>query len=124
MAHELGHLPQGKNAHSPAGLMRARWRDQDLTLAQPRMSFLPKGQADTCAGRSENQRGRDARERFSRAITCTFMRVLALGTGDGMNRPRPISSPSRGSRGTDRARVAWRQVQTEIRKLTENRRRS
>jgi len=27
MAHELGHLPQGKNAHSPAGLMRARWRD-------------------------------------------------------------------------------------------------
>jgi hypothetical protein len=42
LAHELGHLLLGRNAHSPAGLMRARWRAQDLTLTQPTMSFLPK----------------------------------------------------------------------------------
>ena len=41
IAHELGHLLLGKNAHSPAGIMRAHWRVQDLTLTQAVMSFLP-----------------------------------------------------------------------------------
>jgi len=41
MAHELGHLLLGKNAHSAAGIMRAQWRAQDLVLAQAAMPFLP-----------------------------------------------------------------------------------
>jgi hypothetical protein len=41
MAHELGHLLLGKNAHSTAGIMRAQWRAQDLVLTQAKMSFLP-----------------------------------------------------------------------------------
>jgi hypothetical protein len=42
IAHELGHLLLGKNAHSAAGIMHARWRDQDLRLfRQAAMLFLP-----------------------------------------------------------------------------------
>jgi hypothetical protein len=42
IAHELGHLLLGKNAHSAAGIMHARWRDQDLGLfRQAAMLFLP-----------------------------------------------------------------------------------
>jgi hypothetical protein len=43
MAHELGHLLLGKNAHSVAGIMHARWRAQDLGLSrQAAMLFLPR----------------------------------------------------------------------------------
>jgi hypothetical protein len=42
ITHELGHLLLGKNAHSAAGIMHARWRDQDLGLSrQAAMTFLP-----------------------------------------------------------------------------------
>ena len=42
IAHELGHLLLGKNAHSHAGIMHARWRDQNLGLSrQAAMTFLP-----------------------------------------------------------------------------------
>jgi hypothetical protein len=42
IAHELGHLLLGRNAHSHAGIMHARWRDQDLLLSrQAAMTFLP-----------------------------------------------------------------------------------
>jgi len=42
IAHELGHLLLGKNAHSAAGIMHARWRAQDLGLSrQAAMLFLP-----------------------------------------------------------------------------------
>ena len=33
VAHELGHLLLGQDAHSPAGLMRAHWTREDLKLA-------------------------------------------------------------------------------------------
>jgi len=33
VAHELGHLLLGVNAHSPGGLMRAHWTPRDLALA-------------------------------------------------------------------------------------------
>ena len=43
IAHELGHLVLGKNAHSAAGIMQARWRDQDLGFSkQAAMLFLPR----------------------------------------------------------------------------------
>jgi hypothetical protein len=32
MAHEIGHLLLGANAHSRSGIMRAHWSDQDLTM--------------------------------------------------------------------------------------------
>lgn len=42
IAHELGHLLLGKNAHSAAGLMQARWCARDLGLSrQAAMLFLP-----------------------------------------------------------------------------------
>jgi hypothetical protein len=42
IAHELGHLLLGTNAHSAAGIMDARWRDQDLRRSrQAAMTFLP-----------------------------------------------------------------------------------
>jgi hypothetical protein len=42
MAHEMGHLFLGANSHSPAGIMRAGWKDQDLLEAsQARLSFTP-----------------------------------------------------------------------------------
>jgi hypothetical protein len=33
IAHELGHLLLGVDAHSPEGLMRAHWTSRDLALA-------------------------------------------------------------------------------------------
>jgi hypothetical protein len=43
IAHELGHLLFGRNAHSTAGIMQARWREQDLRLSrQAAMLFLPR----------------------------------------------------------------------------------
>lgn len=42
IAHELGQLLLGKNAHSAAGVMHARWGAQDLRLSrQAAMLFLP-----------------------------------------------------------------------------------
>ena len=42
IAHELGHLLFGRNAHSTAGIMQARWREQDLGRSrQAAMLFLP-----------------------------------------------------------------------------------
>jgi hypothetical protein len=42
IAHELGHLLLGKNAHSAAGIMHGRWGAQDLKLSrQAAMLFLP-----------------------------------------------------------------------------------
>ena len=50
IAHELGHLLLGKNAHSAAGIMHARWRAQDLGLSrQAAMLFLPGEAKRICA---------------------------------------------------------------------------
>ena len=43
MAHEIGHLFLGANSHSPVGIMRAGWKEQDLLEAsQARLSFTDK----------------------------------------------------------------------------------
>ncbi len=40
VAHEIGHLFLGPNSHSPAGIMRAGWKEQDLLEAsQARLTF-------------------------------------------------------------------------------------
>jgi hypothetical protein len=40
MAHELGHLLLGSNAHAPNGIMRAQWEHEDLRkIAEGRMQF-------------------------------------------------------------------------------------
>jgi hypothetical protein len=40
MAHEIGHLFLGPNSHSPVGVMRAGWKEQDLLEAsQARLTF-------------------------------------------------------------------------------------
>jgi hypothetical protein len=42
IAHEIGHLFLGPNSHSPAGIMRAGWKEQDLLEAsQARLTFTP-----------------------------------------------------------------------------------
>lgn len=42
MAHEIGHLLLGLNAHSPNGIMRAKWRPDDLRPpAGPYLLFAP-----------------------------------------------------------------------------------
>jgi hypothetical protein len=42
MAHEIGHLFLGPNSHSPVGIMRAGWKEQDLLEAsQARLTFTP-----------------------------------------------------------------------------------
>ena len=42
IAHELGHLLIGKNAHSAAGIMHTPWRVRDLgPTREAAMSFLP-----------------------------------------------------------------------------------
>ena len=43
MAHEIGHLLLGRNAHSVAGLMRANWRVQEYILMGERsLRFTPE----------------------------------------------------------------------------------
>jgi hypothetical protein len=43
VAHEIGHLLLGDQAHSPQGLMRARWTANDfLAMAQNRLRFTPE----------------------------------------------------------------------------------
>jgi hypothetical protein len=40
IAHEIGHLFLGPNSHSPVGIMRAGWKEQDLLEAsQARLTF-------------------------------------------------------------------------------------
>lgn len=42
MAHEIGHLFLGSNSHSPVGIMRAGWKEEDLLKAsQARLTFTP-----------------------------------------------------------------------------------
>jgi hypothetical protein len=42
IAHEIGHLFLGPNSHSPAGIMRAGWKEQNLLEAsQARLTFTP-----------------------------------------------------------------------------------
>lgn len=42
VAHELGHVLLGSNAHSPTGIMSARWREAELRLVhQNAFGFLP-----------------------------------------------------------------------------------
>jgi len=42
MAHEIGHLFLGPNSHSPVGIMRAGWKEEDLLEAsQARLIFTP-----------------------------------------------------------------------------------
>jgi hypothetical protein len=42
-AHEMGHLLLGENAHSPSGLMKARWGNDELNLGlHGNLIFLPE----------------------------------------------------------------------------------
>ena len=42
MAHELGHLLLGSNAHSPQGIMQAHWQSEQLRdVGKGRMQFTP-----------------------------------------------------------------------------------
>jgi hypothetical protein len=51
IAHELGHLLLGTNAHSPQGIMQARWQAEQLrNVGQGRMLFTPEQ-----AGRLRNK---------------------------------------------------------------------
>jgi hypothetical protein len=43
IAHELGHLLLGTNAHSPEGIMRPHWSSDELrSLARGRLLFMPQ----------------------------------------------------------------------------------
>lgn len=43
IAHEIGHLLLGRESHSSVGIMKARWRRDDLqTIARGRMVFTPE----------------------------------------------------------------------------------
>lgn len=43
MAHEIGHLPLGTNAHFSMGIMRAKWGEKDLLrAARGNLNFTPK----------------------------------------------------------------------------------
>jgi hypothetical protein len=40
MVHELGHLLRGSNAHASAGIMQARWKDEELNrMVRGNLSF-------------------------------------------------------------------------------------
>jgi hypothetical protein len=55
VAHELGHLLLGTSAHSPAGVMRARWETEDLRrLSHHGLVFLP-GQLEAVVARSASR---------------------------------------------------------------------
>jgi hypothetical protein len=42
IAHEIGHLFLGPNSHSPVGIMRGGWKQDDLLKAsQARVTFTP-----------------------------------------------------------------------------------
>ena len=42
IAHEIGHLFLGPNSHSPVGIMRAGWKEEDLLkVSQARLTFTP-----------------------------------------------------------------------------------
>jgi hypothetical protein len=52
MAHEIGHLLLGTNAHSVSGLMRAHWEDEELRrIAMGNLWFLPQ-QANLMRGKA------------------------------------------------------------------------
>jgi hypothetical protein len=46
VAHEIGHLFLGANAHSPRGLMRARWDEKDVQLAAQRNLLFTQPQSE------------------------------------------------------------------------------
>ena len=45
LAHEVGHLLLGPNAHSPDGIMRAEWNNADFTSGNHRAGFTPEQSA-------------------------------------------------------------------------------
>ena len=48
MAHEIGHLLLGANAHSPRGIMRALWQRGDLVLAAQHYLMTWRGALPVC----------------------------------------------------------------------------
>jgi hypothetical protein len=74
MAHEIGHLFLGPNSHSPAGIMRAGWKEQDLLEAsQARLTFT----ADQ-----------------ARLIRAGVRQSQEQPTASGSARPTTVSTPS------------------------------
>ena len=66
MAHEIGHLFLGANSHSPVGIMRAGWKEQDLLEAsQARLCFTP----EQAAGIRAEVRHRQERQQTASAST-------------------------------------------------------
>jgi hypothetical protein len=51
IAHEMGHLLLGSNAHSPLGIMRATWRRTELELASKGDLLFSAGEAKTMQAR-------------------------------------------------------------------------
>ena len=51
MAHELGHLLLGSNAHAPVGIMRGRWRGEELHRAEKGSLLFTSEQAQQMRGK-------------------------------------------------------------------------
>ena len=51
VAHEIGHLFLGANSHSPHGLMRARWDENDVQRAVERNLLFTRQQAELIRAR-------------------------------------------------------------------------
>ena len=54
IAHELGHLLLGTNSHATAGIMRANWKKQDLSLARKGMLGFTEHQTQQMRVRLES----------------------------------------------------------------------
>jgi hypothetical protein len=55
MAHEIGHLLLGAGNHSPTGLMRARWQQQELELIRRRTLAFTSGQAESIRAQTQER---------------------------------------------------------------------
>jgi hypothetical protein len=72
MAHEIAHLLLGTNAHSPTGIMRPHWNEQDLASAGKGGLLFTSAQ------------GRTMREKVS-ARLCQRLSIAAVAVGAGRN---------------------------------------
>jgi hypothetical protein len=54
MSHEIGHLLLGTNSHSPSGIMRAHWDQEQLGLAIAGVLYFNKSQSRLMIGRLPN----------------------------------------------------------------------
>jgi hypothetical protein len=66
MAHEIGHMLLGPNAHSRTGIMRAFWADRDMsTAAGPEFLFTPEQSRRMKARLAEQAHTRQTQAKFA-----------------------------------------------------------